>query len=83
MSDNTKMPITRKGLRLLLMGLVVMVAGFILMMGGGTVDPDKFNWSMFDFRRLVAAPLVIVCGIVIEVIAIMRRPKNVEKGADE
>ncbi len=83
MSDNTKMPITRKGLRLLLMGLVVMVAGFILMMGGGTVDPDKFNWSMFDFRRLVAAPLVIVCGIVIEVIAIMRRPKNVEKGAEE
>lgn len=83
MSDNTKMPITGKGLRLLLMGLVVMVAGFILMMGGGTVDPDKFNWSMFDFRRLVAAPLVIVCGIVIEVIAIMSRPKNVENDANE
>lgn len=77
------MPITGKGLRLLLMGLVVMVAGFILMMGGGTVDPDKFNWSMFDFRRLVAAPLVIVCGIVIEVIAIMSRPKNVENDANE
>lgn len=77
------MPITGKGLRLLLMGLVVMVAGFILMMGGGTMDPDKFNWSMFDFRRLVAAPLVIVCGIVIEVIAIMSRPKNVENDANE
>lgn len=77
------MPITGKGLRLLLMGLMVMVAGFILMMGGGTVDPDKFNWSMFDFRRLVAAPLVIVCGIVIEVIAIMSRPKNVENDANE
>ena len=33
MSDNTKMPITGKGLRMLLMGLVVMVAGFVLMMG--------------------------------------------------
>lgn len=77
------MPITGKGLRLLLMGLVVMVAGFILMMGGGTMDPDKFNWSMFDFRRLVAAPLVIVCGIVIEVIAIMSRPKKVENDANE
>ena len=31
---------------------------------------------MFDFRRLVAAPLVIVCGLVIDVIAIMRRPKG-------
>lgn len=78
MSDNTKMPITGKGLRMLLMGLVVMVAGFVLMMGGGTVEPDNFNWAMFDFRRLVAAPLVIICGIVIEIIAIMRRPKNTE-----
>lgn len=78
MSDNTKMPITGKGLRMLLMGLVVMVAGFVLMMGGGTVEPDNFNWVMFDFRRLVAAPLVIICGIVIEIVAIMRRPKNTE-----
>lgn len=76
MSDNTKMPITGKGLRMLLMGLVVMVASFVLMMGGGTVEPDNFNWAMFDFRRLVAAPLVIICGIVIEIVAIMRRPTD-------
>ena len=76
MSDNTKMPITGNGLRMLLMGLVVMVAGFVLMMGGGTVEPDNFNWAMFDFRRLVAAPLVIICGIVIEIVAIMRRPTD-------
>jgi len=71
MSENTKTPITGKGLRLLLM-----VAGFVLMIGGGTVEPDRFNWAMFDFRRLVAAPLVILCGIVIEIVAIMRRPKD-------
>lgn len=76
MSENTKMPMTEKGLRLFLMGLIVMVAGFVLMIGGGTVDPDRFNWAMFDFRRLVAAPLVIICGIVIEVVAIMARPKD-------
>ena len=76
MSENTKMPMTEKGLRRLLMGLIVMVAGFVLMIGGGTVDPDRFNWAMFDFRRLVAAPLVIICGIVIEVVAIMARPKD-------
>lgn len=76
MSENTKMPMTGKGLTLLLMGLIVMVAGFVLMIGGGTVDPDRFNWAMFDFRRLVAAPLVIICGIVIEVVAIMARPKD-------
>lgn len=77
------MPITGKGLRLLLMGFLVMVAGFVLMIGGGTVEPDKFNWAMFDFRRLVAAPLVIICGVVIEIVAIMRRPKDSENNEKE
>lgn len=63
--------ITRKGLRFLLAGLLVMVAGYILMTGGGSKDPSVFNPAMFDFRRLVAAPLVILCGVAVEIIAIM------------
>ena len=66
------MPITPKGLRMLLIGLIVMVSGYILMSGGGSNDPEVFNYSMFDFRRMVAAPVVIILGIVIEVVAIMR-----------
>ncbi len=68
--------ITPKGLRLLIAGLVVMIAGYILLAGGGSDDPAVFNESMFDFRRLVAAPLVILCGVVIEIIAIMGSFKN-------
>lgn len=71
MEENTKMAVTRKGLRLLLAGLLVMVAGYILMMGGGSKDPNVFNYAMFDFRRIVAAPLVILAGVVVEVVAIM------------
>lgn len=71
MEDNPKMAITRKGLKQLIIGLLVMVAGYILMMGGGVKDPQVFNYDMFDFRRIVAAPLVIVAGVVIEVLAIM------------
>ena len=66
-----KMAITRKGLSLMLAGLVVMAAGYILMMGGGSKDPQVFNYAMFDFRRLVAAPVVILAGIVVEIIAIV------------
>ncbi len=66
-----KMAITPKGLRMLLAGLIVMVSGYILMTGGGSGDPEVFNYAMFDFRRLVAAPLVIIAGIVIEIVAIM------------
>lgn len=65
------MAITPKGLRLLLAGLVVMASGYILMCGGASGDPEVFSYSIFDFRRLVAAPLVILAGIVIEIAAIM------------
>ena len=71
MGKNTKMAMTPKGLRFLLVGLLVMVSGYILMTGGGSTDPEVFNTSMFDFRRLVVAPLVIIMGVVIEVVAIM------------
>ena len=66
------MPITARGLRLLLVGLIVMISGYILMMGGASEDPQVFNYAMFDFRRMVAAPIVIILGIVIEVVAIMK-----------
>ena len=71
-NENTKMPMTAKGLRLLLAGLVVMISGYILMMGGGSDNPEVFNYAMFDFRRIVAAPVVIIAGLVIEVVAIMK-----------
>ena len=74
--NNPKMPITTRGLRLLLVGLIVMISGYILMMGGGSDDPQVFNYAMFDFRRMVAAPIVIILGIVIEVVAIMKVFKN-------
>ena len=65
------MAITSKGLKYLLVGLIVMISGYILMMGGGSEDPEVFNYAMFDFRRMVAAPIVIILGIVIEIVAIM------------
>jgi hypothetical protein len=49
-----------------------MISGYILMMGGGSDDPQVFNYAMFDFRRMVAAPIVIILGIVVEVVAIMK-----------
>jgi len=71
-----KMATTAKGLRLMIAGLLVMAAGFLLLSGGGSSDPQVFNYDMFDWRRLVAAPVVIVAGIVVELIAIMGRFKD-------
>ena len=76
MEPNEKMAMTPKGLKYLLIGLLVMVSGYILMSGGGSDNPEVFNYAMFDFRRLVAAPVVIILGIIIEIVAIMGMFKN-------
>ena len=69
-----------KNVKFILVGLIVMVAGYILMIGGGSSDPNVFNYDMFDFRRTVLSPLLIILGIVIIIVSIMNRPKN--DGAD-
>ena len=78
-SDKTRqdgrMATSEKGIRLMIAGLLVLVAGFLLLSGGGSDDPQVFNYAMFDWRRLVAAPVVIVAGVVVEIVAIMGRFK--------
>lgn len=76
MDNNEKMATTAKGLKLMIAGLVVLASGFLLLSGGGSSDPNVFNYAMFDWQRLVAAPIVIVAGIVLEVIAIMGKFKD-------
>ncbi|MBO4341319.1 MAG: DUF3098 domain-containing protein [Bacteroidales bacterium] len=71
--NSDKMATSARGIKLMLAGLLVMVAGFLLLSGGGSDNPQVFNYAMFDFRRLVAAPVVIIAGIVMEIVAIMGR----------
>ena len=61
---------------LLGIGVVLLGLGYILLSGGGSDDPNVFNDAMFDSRRLVVAPLMIVAGLVVEICAIMFRPKE-------
>lgn len=52
-------------------GIVVLLIGYILLSGGGSDDPNVFNKAMFDSRRMVVAPVMIMMGFVIEIVAIM------------
>ncbi len=61
---------------LMLIGLAIIVAGFLLMVGGGSTDPNTFNPEIFSFRRITLAPILILAGYVIEIFAIMKRPKD-------
>lgn len=68
--------VSDKGVKQILLGLIMMVSGYILMLGGGSTDPAVFNEAMFDFRRLVASPILIVLGIIVIIVAIMSKPKE-------
>ena len=56
---------------LMAVGIVLLAVGYILLSGGGSDDPNVFNPAMFDARRLVWAPILIVLGFVVEIVAIM------------
>ena len=61
---------------LILIGVGFIVLGFILMTGGGSKDPNVFNMEMFSFRRITLATILILIGFGIEIVAIMKRPKD-------
>ena len=61
---------------LILIGVGLIVLGFILMSGGGSKDPNVFNMEMYSFRRITLAPILILIGFGVEIVAIMKRPKD-------
>jgi hypothetical protein len=66
----------KENYKFMLAGLVVVVIGFLLMTGGNSNDPNSFKpEEVYSFRRITLAPIVIVLGLLMEVYAIMRRPK--------
>ncbi|MEC5147270.1 DUF3098 domain-containing protein [Chitinophaga sp. 212800010-3] len=67
----------KENYKFMLAGIVVIILGFFLMMGGDSSDPNTFSPDqVYSFRRITLAPIVIVAGLLVEVYAIMRRPKT-------
>jgi hypothetical protein len=52
---------------LMIIGLIVVVLGFALMYG---------KEDIYDFRKTTLAPIVVILGFIIEIVAIMKKPKS-------
>lgn len=69
----------RENFKWMLIGLGLIVLGFLLMLGGdaNTVDgvrnPDVWNEDIFSFRRIRLAPIVVLAGFCVEAYAIVKR----------
>jgi hypothetical protein len=64
----------RENYKLLAIGFVIIVIGFLLMLGGKSEDPNEFSNDIFSFRRITLAPIVVLAGFVFEIWAIMKKP---------
>lgn len=60
---------------LLVVGIILIAIGLLLMTGGGSDDPNIFNEKMFNTRRLTIAPMMILLGFAVEIVAIMIKRK--------
>lgn len=72
----------RENFRWMLIGLALIVVGFLLMMGqgantrpDGTIDPTYWNEGIFSVVRIRIAPFLVVAGFVLEAYAILKRKK--------
>ena len=70
------MPFGKQNYIIVFIGIALIALGFILMIGGGSTDPDVFNEKMFDFQHITLAPILVLAGFVVEIIAIFWKGKK-------
>ncbi len=73
-------PVKKDNMRFILIGLAINILGFILMIGGGSDDPNKFDGdALFSFVRITLAPILTVIGYAVIFYGIMKKPARVDK----
>jgi hypothetical protein len=68
---------TKKNYIILISGILLIGLGYVLMMGGGSDDPNVFNPAIFDTRHITVAPIVCLLGFAAIVVSIMWKDKSV------
>lgn len=75
--DKRNLAFDRINYILLVVGMVIVVIGFVLMSGAGSTE-SAYNPDIFSARRIKVAPLVCLFGFVSMIYAVMRKPKDKE-----
>lgn len=75
LKDHPEFPLGKENYKLIAIGFVIIIIGFVLMAGGVSDDPQEFSPAIFSFRRITLAPLVLLAGFIFEIWAIMKKPR--------
>ena len=58
----------------MLIGLVLILVGFLLMSGGEMKDPNVWDKDViYSFRRITLAPFLVIAGLVLQAYAIFKK----------
>ncbi len=71
--ENEFVSFDKTNYKVLIIGVIIIVLGFVMMSGGGSNDPNVFNEEIFSARRITFAPLAVMIGYVVIIYAIMRK----------
>ena len=63
---------------LMIAGGVIIILGMIVMAGGRSSDPNVFDYKqVYSTTRITVAPILIIIGILVEIVAIFFQGRNV------
>jgi len=74
--DKTTLAFGKNNYKMMVLGIALVALGMILMIGGASEDPNVFSTDIFNFQRLTLAPILIVAGYVVVLLAILKKPKE-------
>ena len=66
----------KRAYRILGLGIMLIIFGFVLMSGGGSNDPNIFNPAIFSPMRIRVAPTLVLTGFTVLVVAILATKKK-------
>jgi hypothetical protein len=74
MESDKKFMLGKINMVLIAIGFAIIIIGFVLMSGSGTVK--EFNPDIFSFRRITVGPMVSLFGFISIIFALLYKPKN-------
>ena len=66
----------KRNYQLMILGVILIVTGYILMSGGKSDDPNVFSDAIFSFRRMTLSVIFLITGFGIEVFAILYKSED-------
>lgn len=66
----------KKNYLFMFIGIAFITLGFILMVGGGSDNPEVFNEEIYNWQRIRLAPTLVIIGLAIEIYAILANPNK-------